>query len=91
LTIAEQCAQYERARKLFPTPPEVKVERVAAPAEWAAAPAAAPGRVVLYLHGLLALRDARLPLPVAGVRISPWVDRTCRGPAMPPRPTPTPS
>ena len=37
LTIAERRAQYERAEKVFPTPAEVKVERVtapAAPAEW---------------------------------------------------------
>ena len=160
LTIAERRAQYERAEKVFPTPPEVKVERVtapAAPAEWLRPPSAAPGRVVLYLHGggyvigsprshrhlaaaiataagssallleyrcapespfpaalddavatyrwlldqgvsaggiaiagdsagggltvatLLALRDAGLPLPVAGVCISPWVDLTCSG------------
>src|SRR6266536_2756258 len=37
LTIAERRAQYERAEKVFPIPPEVKVERVTAPvaaAEW---------------------------------------------------------
>jgi len=160
LTIAERRAQYERAEKVFPTPAEVKVERVTAPAvpaEWLRPPSAAPGRVVLYLHGggyvigsprshrhlaaaiaaaarssallleyrcapeapfpaavddavaayrwlldqgvsaggiviagdsagggltvaaLLALRDARLPLPAAGVCISPWVDLTCSG------------
>ena len=160
LTIAERRAQYERAEKAFPTPAEVKVERVAAPtapAEWLRPPSAAPGRVVLYLHGggyvigsprshrhlaaaiataarssallleyrcapeapfpaavddavaayrwlleqgvsaggvviagdsagggltvatLLALRDARLPLPAAAVCISPWVDLTCSG------------
>ena len=160
LTVAERRAQYERAEKAFPTPPEVKVERVSAPvapAEWLRPPGAAPGRVVLYLHGggyvigsprshrhlaaaiatagqasallldyrlapehpypaavddatgayrwlldqgiapehiviggdsagggltvatLLALRDARLPLPAGGVCISPWVDLTCSG------------
>ena len=160
LTIAERRAQYERAEKVFPTPPEVKVERVttpAVPAEWLRPPSAAPGRVVLYLHGggyvigsprshrhlaaaiataaessallleyrcapeapfpaavddavaayrwlldqgvsaggiaiagdsagggltvatLLALRDAGLALPAAGVCISPWVDLTCSG------------
>jgi phosphinothricin tripeptide acetyl hydrolase len=160
LTIAERRAQYERAEKVFPTLPEVKVERVTAPAvpaEWLRPPSAAPGRVVLYLHGggyvigsprshrhlaaaiatavrssallleyrcapeapfpaavddaaaayrwlldqgvsaggiaiagdsagggltvatLLALRDAGLPLPAAGVCISPWVDLTCSG------------
>jgi phosphinothricin tripeptide acetyl hydrolase len=54
LTTAERRAQYERAEKAFPTPPEVKVERVsapAAPAEWLRPPAAVAGRVVLYLHG----------------------------------------
>ena len=160
LTIAERRAQYERAEKVFPTPPDVKVERVnapAAPAEWLRPPSATPGRVVLYLHGggyvigsprshrhlaaaiagaagasallldyrlapehpfpaavedataayrwlldqaiapehiviagdsagggltvatLLALREARVPLPAGGVCISPWVDLTCSG------------
>jgi phosphinothricin tripeptide acetyl hydrolase len=160
LTTAERRAQYERAEKVFPTPPDVKVERVnapAAPAEWLRPPAAEPGRVVLYLHGggyvigsprshrhlaaaiataagasallldyrlapehpypaavedataayrwlldqaiaperiviagdsagggltvatLLALREARVPLPAGGVCISPWVDLTCGG------------
>jgi len=160
LTVAERRAQYERAEKVFPTPPEVKVERVtapAAPAEWLRPPSAVAGRVVLYLHGggyvigsprshrhlaaaiasaaggsallleyrlapehpfpaavddavaayrwlldqaiapghvvvagdsagggltvatLLALRGAGLPLPAAGVCISPWVDLTCSG------------
>jgi phosphinothricin tripeptide acetyl hydrolase len=160
LTVAERRAQYERAEKAFPIPPEVKVERVSAPvapAEWLRPPGAAAGRVVLYLHGggyvigsprshrhlaaavaaagqasallldyrlapehpypaavddataayrwlldqgiapghiviggdsagggltvatLLALRDARLPLPAGGVCISPWVDLTFSG------------
>jgi phosphinothricin tripeptide acetyl hydrolase len=160
LTVAERRAQYERAEKAFPTPPEIKVERVSAPvapAEWLRPPGAVAGRVVLYLHGggyvigsprshrhlaaaiaaagqasallldyrlapehpypaavddataayrwlldqgiapghiviggdsagggltvatLLALRDARLPLPAGGVCISPWVDLTCSG------------
>ena len=160
LTTAERRAQYERAEKVFPTPPDVKVEHVsapAAPAEWLRPPAAEPGRVVLYLHGggyvigsprshrhlaaaiagaagasallldyrlapehpfpaavedataayrwlleqaiapgriviagdsagggltvatLLALREAHVPLPAAGVCISPWVDLTCSG------------
>ena len=160
LTIAERRAQYERAEKVFPTPPEVKVEHVsapAAPAEWLRPPGAVAGRVVLYLHGggyvigsprshrhlaaaiatasaasallleyrlapehpypaavddataayrwlldrgtapehvviagdsagggltvatLLALLDARVPLPAGGVCISPWVDLTCSG------------
>ena len=160
LTTAERRAQYERAEKVFPTPAEVKVERVTAlivPAEWLRPPSAEPGRVVLYLHGggyvigsprshrhlaaaiaaaagasallleyrcapespfpaavddavaayrwlldqgisagglviagdsagggltvatLLALRDGGVPLPAAGVCISPWVDLTCSG------------
>ena len=160
LTTAERRAQYERAEKVFPTPADVKVERVsapAAPAEWLRPPSAEPGRVVLYLHGggyvigsprshrhlaaaiasashasallldyrlapehpfpaavddataayrwlldqgiapariviagdsagggltvatLLALREARVPLPAGGVCISPWVDLTCGG------------
>jgi phosphinothricin tripeptide acetyl hydrolase len=160
MTTAERRAQYERAERVFPTPADVKVERVsapAAPAEWLRPPSATPGRVVLYLHGggyvigsprshrhlaaaiadaaaasallldyrlapehpypaavedataayrwllaqgiapesvviagdsagggltvatLLALRDARVPLPAAGVCISPWVDLTCSG------------
>jgi phosphinothricin tripeptide acetyl hydrolase len=160
LTTAERRAQYERAEKVFPTPPDVKVERVnvpAAPAEWLRPPSAVPGRVVLYLHGggyvigsprshrhlaaaiagaagasallldyrlapehpfpaavedataayrwlldqaiapehiviagdsagggltvatVLALREARVPLPAGGVCISPWVDLTCSG------------
>jgi phosphinothricin tripeptide acetyl hydrolase len=158
LTTAERRAQYERAEKVFPTPPEIKVERVSAPvapAEWLRPPTAEAGRVVLYLHGggyvigsprshrhlaaavaaaasasallldyrlapehpfpaavddataayrwlldqavapgriviagdsagggltvatLLALREAGVPLPAAGVCISPWVDLTC--------------
>ncbi|PYM74122.1 MAG: alpha/beta hydrolase, partial [Candidatus Rokuibacteriota bacterium] len=54
LTLAERRAQYERAEKVFPIPPEVKVERVTAPvapAEWLRPPSAEAGRVVLYLHG----------------------------------------
>jgi epsilon-lactone hydrolase len=160
LTVAERRAQYERAEKVFPTPPEVKVERVSAPvapAERLRPPGAVAGSVMLYLHGggyvigsprshrhlaaaivaasqasallldyrlapehpypaavddataayrwlleqgiapdhivvggdsagggltvatLLALRDARLPLPAGGVCISPWVDLTFSG------------
>ena len=160
LTIAARRAQYERAEKVFPIPPEVKVERVTAPvapAEWLRPPSAEAGRVVLYLHGggyvigsprshrhlaaaiagaagasallldyrlapehpfpaavedataayrwlldqaiapehiviagdsagggltvatVLALREARVPLPAGGVCISPWVDLTCSG------------
>jgi monoterpene epsilon-lactone hydrolase len=160
LTTAELRAQYERAEKVFPTPSDVKVERVNAPvvpAEWLRPPSAELGRVVLYLHGggyvigsprshrhlaaaiagaagasallldyrlapehpfpaavedataayrwlldqaiaperiviagdsagggltvatLLALREARVPLPAGGVCISPWVDLTCSG------------
>jgi acetyl esterase/lipase len=160
LTVAQRRAQYERAEKFFPTPPEVKVEQVTAstvPAEWLSPPGARADAAVLYLHGggyvigsprshrhlaaaigaavgapvllpdyrlapehpfpaavddavasyrwllgrslapsrlviagdsagggltvatLLALRDAGLPRPAAGVCISPWVDLTCGG------------
>jgi acetyl esterase/lipase len=160
LTVAQRRAQYERAEKFFPTPPEVKVEQVTAstvPAEWLSPPGARADGAVLYLHGggyvigsprshrhlaaaigaavaapvllpdyrlapehpfpaavddavasyrwllgrslapsrlviagdsagggltvatLLALRDAGLPRPAAGVCISPWVDLTCGG------------
>ena len=54
ISVVEQRAQYERAEKAFPIPPEIKVERVTAPvapAEWLRPPAAEAGRVVLYLHG----------------------------------------
>ena len=54
LTLAERRAQYERAERVFPTPPDIKIERVtapSAPAEWLRPPAATAGRVVLYLHG----------------------------------------
>ena len=160
MTIAERRAQYERAERVFVTPPDVKIERVTAPtvpAEWLAAPDARDNAAVLYLHGggyvigsarshrhlaaaigraaqtrvllpdyrlapehpfpaavddavgayrwlldrkiapsriviagdsagggltvatLLALRDLKVPLPAAGVCISPWVDLTCSG------------
>ena len=160
MTVAQRRAQYERAEKFFPTPPEVKVTHVTAatvPAEWLVAPGAHEDAAILYLHGggyvigsprshrhlaaaigestaaaallpdyrlapehpfpaavddavaayrwlldrglapariaiagdsagggltvatLLALRDAALPLPAAGVCISPWVDLTCGG------------
>ena len=54
LSIAERRAQYERAERVFPTPPDVKVETVTAPerpAEWLTPPAARSDAVVLYLHG----------------------------------------
>jgi len=160
MTVAERRAQYERAEKFFPTPPDVKVEQVSAPtvpAEWLTPPGARDDAAVLYLHGggyvigsarshrhlaaaigvaaksrvllpdyrlapehpfpaavddavaayrwlldrkvapariviagdsagggltvatLLALRDAGVPLPAAGVCISPWVDLTGSG------------
>ncbi|MCI0547159.1 MAG: alpha/beta hydrolase [Candidatus Rokubacteria bacterium] len=52
-SVAERRAQYERAERVFPVPPEVSVKRVQAdgvPAEWLEPPAARDG-VVLYLHG----------------------------------------
>jgi monoterpene epsilon-lactone hydrolase len=54
LTIAERRAQYDRADRVFPTPPDVKVEVVTAPdrpAEWLAPPGVRTDAVVLYLHG----------------------------------------
>jgi phosphinothricin tripeptide acetyl hydrolase len=54
LTVAERRLQYERAERVFPIPPEIKVEQVsapAAPAEWLRPPGAVAGRLVLYLHG----------------------------------------
>src|SRR3982751_1330751 len=54
LTIAERRAQYDRAERVFPTPPDVKVEMVAAPtrpAEWLTPPGVRADAVVLYLHG----------------------------------------
>src|SRR3989440_11523388 len=54
LTIEQRRAQYERAERVFPTPPDVKVETIAAPArpaEWLTPPGARPDAVVLYLHG----------------------------------------
>ena len=47
-----------------------------------------PGRIVvagdsaggtIVLNTLIALRDAGVPLPAAGIAISPWVDLTCSG------------
>src|SRR5258705_13512946 len=89
LTIAERRAQYERAEKVFPTPPEVKVERVtapAAPAEWLRPPSAAPGRVVLYLHGGgYVIGSPRSPPPLA-----PAVATAAGGGAPPPADPPGP-
>jgi phosphinothricin tripeptide acetyl hydrolase len=54
LTIAERRAQYERAERVFPTPPDVKVDIVMTPerpAEWLMPPGASMDTVVLYLHG----------------------------------------
>lgn len=54
LALAERRAQYERAERVFPTPPDVKVEVVTAPdrpAEWLTPPGARTDAVVLYLHG----------------------------------------
>jgi epsilon-lactone hydrolase len=160
MTVAQRRAQYERAEKFFPTPPDVTIEHVTAgsvPSEWLSPPGARVDTAILYLHGggyvigsprshrhlaaavgaaarasvllpdyrlapehpfpaagddgvaayrwllgrglaparvviagdsagggltvatLLALRDAGLPLPAAGVCISPWVDLTCGG------------
>src|SRR4026209_477779 len=54
LTTAERRTQYERAEKVFPTPAEVKIERVSAPAAPAARlrpPSAGAGRGGLFLPG----------------------------------------
>lgn len=53
LTFQELRAAYDRAERAFPTPEDVGVERIiapAAPAEWLRPPAAGT-TVVLYLHG----------------------------------------
>jgi acetyl esterase/lipase len=55
---------------------------------WLLAQGVAPGRITimgdsagggLAVATLLALRDAGVPVPAAGVCISPWVDLTCSG------------
>jgi len=54
LTIEQRRAQYERAERVFPTPPDVKVETIAAPArpaEWLTPPGVRTDAVVFYLHG----------------------------------------
>ncbi len=54
MTIAERRAQYDRAERVFPTPPDVAVEAVTAPerpAEWLRPPGARTDAAVLYLHG----------------------------------------
>jgi epsilon-lactone hydrolase len=54
LTIAERRAQYERAERVFPTPPDVAIERVTVPdrpAEWLRPPGARTDAAILYLHG----------------------------------------
>src|SRR5262245_18839092 len=53
-TIAERRAQYDRAERVFKTPPDVKIEAVTAPAvpaEWLVPPGARTDAAVLYLHG----------------------------------------
>ncbi len=160
MTIEELRAQYDRAERAFPIPPDVAVRPVRTPralAEWLEPPSARAGVVVLYLHGggyvigsphshrhlaaaiaaaseasallldyrrapehsfpaavddavaayrwlldqglapgrvviagdsagggltvatMVGLREAGVPLPAAGVCISPWVDLTCGG------------
>jgi phosphinothricin tripeptide acetyl hydrolase len=54
LTIAERRAQYDKAERVFPTPPDVKIERVDTPerpAEWLLPPGVRGDAAVLYLHG----------------------------------------
>jgi phosphinothricin tripeptide acetyl hydrolase len=64
------------------------LEDATAAYRWLLAQGIAPGSVViagdsagggLTVATLLALREARVPLPAAGVCISPWVDLTCSG------------
>jgi phosphinothricin tripeptide acetyl hydrolase len=52
-TVAEKRAQYDRAERVFPVPPDVAVARVQAPAaaEWLEPPAARAGAAVVYFHG----------------------------------------
>jgi phosphinothricin tripeptide acetyl hydrolase len=54
LSITERRAQYDRAERVFPTPPDVKVEAVMAPrrpAERLTPPGARADAVLFYLHG----------------------------------------
>jgi len=54
LTTAQRRAQYDRAERVFPTPADVAIETVKAPAqpaEWLRPPGVATDAVVLYLHG----------------------------------------
>src|SRR5499426_150991 len=54
LTLAERRAQYDRAERAFPTPPDVSIEIAQTPdqsAEWLTPPGARADAVVLYFHG----------------------------------------
>jgi acetyl esterase/lipase len=54
MTIAERRAQYDKAERVFPTPPDVKIERQSAPdqpAEWLLPEGVRADAAVLYLHG----------------------------------------
>src|SRR5262249_62044313 len=54
LTIEQRRAQYERAERVFPTPADVIIDRVAAPtrpAERLRPPGVRTDAAVLYLHG----------------------------------------
>ena len=70
LTVAERRAQYERAEKVFPVPPDVKVERVTAGrgAGGMAAPSVGEGGACRALSPRRRLRDrvAALPSPSGG-------------------------
>ncbi|HKZ07976.1 MAG TPA: alpha/beta hydrolase [Methylomirabilota bacterium] len=58
-TVAERRAQYDRAERVFPVPPDIGVKAVAIKpdggpeigAEWLEPPAARPNAALLYLHG----------------------------------------
>jgi monoterpene epsilon-lactone hydrolase len=54
LTLEERRAQYDRAERVFPTPADVAIAHVSAPArpaEWLTPPGARADAVLLYLHG----------------------------------------
>jgi epsilon-lactone hydrolase len=58
-TVAERRAQYDRAERVFPVPPEIAITTVTLKAgqgaemaaEWLEPPAAREGAALLYLHG----------------------------------------
>src|SRR5436305_14940502 len=75
LTLAEQRAQYERAERAFPIPPDVAVRRVTAPvapAEWLVPPTARDDALLLHLpHGRRLIGAPRSPLHPAAPHAPP--------------------